>query len=148
MKDAINDERDIRWKQRFENYSKAYTSLLESDDALKNEPDNGFIKDSVIQRYEYTIELAWKVMKDYLEEQGFIDVASPKKVIRKAFEAGVIQDAKGWMAALNGRNITSHVDDEYKADETKANEIIKDISEKYILLFRDLFDQMNKENNV
>jgi len=139
----MKDEKDIRWKQRFENYSKAYTSLLESDDALKKEPDNGFIKDSVIQRYEYTVELAWKVMKDYLEEQGFIDVTSPKKVIRKAFEERLIQDATAWMAALNGRNITSHA-----YDETKANEIIKDISEKYILLFRDLFDQMNKENNV
>ncbi len=139
----MNDEKDIRWKQRFENYSKAYTSLLESDDALKNEPDNGFIKDSLIQRYEYTVELAWKVMKDYLEEQGFIDVTSPKKVIRKAFEERLIQDATAWMAALNDRNITSHA-----YDETKANEIIKDISEKYILLFRDLFDQMNRENNV
>ncbi len=139
----MNDEKDIRWKQRFDNYSKAYKSLLESDDALKKEPDNGFIKDSVIQRYEYTVELAWKVMKDYLEEQGFIDVTSPKKVIRKAFEEGLIQDATAWMAALNGRNITSHA-----YDETRANEIIKDISEKYILLFRDLFDQMNKENNA
>jgi len=139
----MNAEKDIRWKQRFENYSKAYISLLESDDALKKEPDNGFIKDSVIQRYEYTIELAWKLMKDYLEEQGFIDVTSPKKVIRKAFEERLIQDGNGWIAALNGRNITSHA-----YDETKANEVIKDISEKYILLFRDLFNQMNKENNV
>jgi nucleotidyltransferase substrate binding protein (TIGR01987 family) len=139
----MNAEKDIRWKQRFENYSKAYISLLESDDALENDPENTFIKDSLIQRYEYTIELAWKVMKDYLEDQGFIDVTSPKKVIRKAFEEGIIQDASEWMAALNGRNITSHA-----YDETKANEIINDISEKYILLFRGLFDQMNKENNA
>jgi nucleotidyltransferase substrate binding protein (TIGR01987 family) len=143
----MKKEKDIRWKQRFENYSKAYTSLLESDDALKKEPDNGFIKDSVIQRYEYTVELAWKVMKDYLEDQGFIDVTSPKKVIRKAFEEGIIKDASAWMAALNGRNITSHAYDETYY-EIRANEIIKDISEKYILLFRDLFEQMNKENNV
>lgn len=143
MNDAMNEERDIGWKQRFENYSKTYISLLESDDALKKEPDNGFIKDSVIQRYEYTIELAWKVMKDYLEEQGFIDVSSPKKVIRKAFEVSLIQDGSAWIAALNGRNITIHA-----YDETKENEIIKDISEKYILLFRDLFDEMNKENNA
>ena len=139
----MNDTKDVRWKQRFENYIKAYTSLLESDDALKQEPENSFIKDSLIQRYEYTIELAWKTMKDYLEEQGFIDVSSPKKVVRKAFEEGLIQDAPAWMAALNGRNITSHA-----YDETKANEIVKDISEQYILIFRDLYEQMNKEKDA
>jgi len=139
----MNNIKDIRWKQRFENYGKAYLSLLESDDALNKDPENSFIKDSLIQRYEYTIELAWKTMKDYLEEQGFIDVSSPKKVVRKAFEEGLIQDAPAWMAALNGRNITSHA-----YDETKANEIIKDISEQYILIFRDLYEQMNKEKDA
>jgi len=139
----MNHAKEIRWKQRFENYGKAYTSLLKSDDALNKEPDNDFIKDSLIQRYEYTIELAWKTMKDYLEEQGFIDVSSPKKVIRKAFAEGLIQDAPAWMAALNGRNITSHA-----YDETKANEIVKDISEQYILIFRDLYEQMNKEKDA
>lgn len=139
----MNDTKDVRWKQRFENFTKAYTSLLESDDALKQEPENSFIKDSLIQRYEYTIELAWKTMKDYLEEQGFIDVSSPKKVVRKAFEEALIQDAPTWIAALNGRNITSHA-----YDETKANEIVKDISEQYILIFRDLYEQMNKEKDA
>jgi len=139
----MNDTKDVRWKQRFENFTKAYTSLLESDDALKQEPENSFIKDSLIQRYEYTIELAWKTMKDYLEEQGFIDVSSRKKVVRKAFEEALIQDAPTWIAALNGRNITSHA-----YDETKANEIVKDISEQYILIFRDLYEQMNKEKDA
>ena len=139
----MSTTQDVRWKQRFENYEKAYKSLLESDDALKKEPDNAFIKDSLIQRYEYTIELAWKTMKDYLEEQGFIDVTSPKKVVRKAFEERLIQSASDWIAALNGRNITSHA-----YDEVKANEIIKEISEKYILVFRDLHEQLNREKDA
>ena len=139
----MHDIKDVRWKQRFEHYEKAYVSLLKSDEALKSEPDNEFIKDSLIQRYEYTIELAWKTMKDYLEEQGFIDVSSPKKVVRKAFAEGLIQDASAWMAALNGRNMTSHA-----YDETKANEIVKDISKQYILIFRDLYDQINKEKDA
>jgi len=139
----MHDTKDTRWKLRFEHYKKAYVSLLKSDEALKSEPDNDFIKDSLIQRYEYTIELAWKTMKDYLEEQGFIDVSSPKKVIRKAFAEGLIEDAPGWMAALNGQNITSHA-----YDETKANAIVKDISEHYTLIFRDLFEQMNREKDA
>ncbi len=58
--ELIRDTQDVRWKQRFQNYEKAYLSLLESADALAQEPANRFIQDSLIQRYAYTIELAWK----------------------------------------------------------------------------------------
>lgn len=133
-------EKDVRWKQRFDNYKKAYISLEESIEAHQKDNENKFIQDSVIQRYEYTIELAWKTMKDYLEDQGFVNVSSPKKVIRKAFEEGIIKDASGWIKALNDRNRTSHA-----YEETMAKKVIKDIVDIHFILFRDLYLFLKEE---
>ncbi len=126
----------IRWKQRFENYEKAYKSLIESQKALEDEPENRFIQDSVIQRYAYTIKLAWKTIKDYLEE-GFIGVTSPKKVIRKAFQEGIIQNANGWMRTLDDRNKTTHI-----YEKTVADEIVTAITKEHIPLFYSLYHHM------
>ena len=60
-----------RWLERYKNFEKAFLSLCESQEALVREPTNLFIRDSLIQRYEYTIELAWNMLKDYLEDGGF-----------------------------------------------------------------------------
>lgn len=130
----MNDNKDVRWKQRFQNYEKAYLSLMESAKALADEPDNRFIQDSLIQRYEYTIELAWKTLKDYLEELGFVGVTSPKKVVRKAYQENIITEADKWMNALNDRNRTSHA-----YEEAMANAVATAIVENHIALFRDLY---------
>lgn len=129
-----------RWKQRFSNFAKAFSSLEESIAAAKNDPGNRFIKDSVIQRYEYTIELAWKLMKDYLEELGFIDVSAPKQVVRKAFQESVIKDAEAWIKALNDRNKTSHI-----YEEAIADEITKDIIEAHYIIFAELYSFFKQE---
>ena len=125
---------DVRWKQRFENYERAYHSLVRSENALKLDEGNEFIQDSLIQRYEYTIELAWKTMKDYLEFEGFVDVSSPKKAVRKAFQEEIIKDGSGWIKALNDRNRTSHA-----YEESMANEISNIIRTKHIPIFRDFY---------
>ncbi len=130
----MSDTKDVRWKQRFQNYEKAYLSLMESAEALAQEPDNRFIQDSLIQRYEYTIELAWKTMKDYLEELGFVGVTSPKKVVRKAYQEGIIAEADKWIAALNDRNRTSHA-----YEETMAKMVAIAIQENHIPIFHDLY---------
>lgn len=126
-------ETSLRWKIRFENYKKAYFSLEESILAHQKEKENKFIQDSIIQRYEYTIELAWKTMKDYLEEQGFFNITSPKNVIRKSFEEYIIKDPHGWIKALNDRNNISHA-----YDENIARKITQEIVESHFALFRDL----------
>ena len=125
---------DIRWKQRFENYEKAYLSLIKSQQALNNDSNNKFIQDSLIQRYEYTVELAWKTIKDYLEYQGFIDVTSPKKVMRKAFSEKIITDGERWMEALNDINRTSHA-----YEESMATDVAFSIVNNHIPLFKDLY---------
>lgn len=135
------DQNEPRWKQRFSNFARAFSSLEESIAASKKDPGNRFIKDSVIQRYEYTIELAWKLMKDYLEELGFIDVSAPKQVIRKAFQESIIKDAEAWIKALNDRNKTSHI-----YEEAIADEITKDIIESHYIIFADLHNYFSQEN--
>ncbi len=131
---------DVRWKQRFQNYEKAYLSLIESAEALAQEPSNRFIQDSLIQRYEYTIELAWKTLKNYLEELGFVGVTSPKKVIRKAYQEGIITEADKWITALNDRNRTTHA-----YEETMAKTVAAAIMENHIPLFRDLYVTLKRE---
>jgi nucleotidyltransferase substrate binding protein (TIGR01987 family) len=133
-------QNEPRWKQRFSNFSRAFSSLEESITAAKKDPNNRFIKDSVIQRYEYTIELAWKLMKDYLEELGFIDVSAPKQAIRKAFKENIIKDAEAWIKALNDRNKTSHI-----YEEAIADEITKDIIESHYIIFADLYNYFRQE---
>ncbi len=138
----MSDTKDVRWKQRFQNYEKAYLSLMESAEALVQEPDNRFIQDSLIQRYEYTIELAWKTMKDYLEELGFVGVTSPKKVVRKAYQEGIITEADKWIAALNDRNRTSHA-----YEETMANAVAVAIQKNHIPIFYDLYVTLKDEED-
>ena len=136
----MTEQKDIRWKQRFNNFEKAYLSLIDSQEALENDPGNDFIQDSLIQRYKYTLELAWKTMKDYLENEGFMDVTSPKKAVRKAFQERIIQDGDGWIRALDDRNKTSHA-----YDENMAKEVIESITEQHIPIFRDFYLYMKKE---
>ena len=96
---------DIRWKQRFENFRQAYFRLQEA----RNTPNlNELERNGLIQRFEFTIELAWKVMKDFLEEKGFIFKPSPKDSFRQAQEAKYIDFAQELIDGLNIRNELSH----------------------------------------
>ena len=107
---------DIRWQQRFSNYQKALARLSEAVNVL-NECDNvgseqDLLKEGLIQRFEYTHELAWKVMKDYLEYQGYVDIRGSRDAIRKSLELDILSDRR-WMATIEARNLTSHnYDDE------------------------------------
>jgi len=96
---------DIRWKQRFENFKQAYLRLLEA----RNQPElNELERNGLIQRFEFTIELAWKVMKDFLEEKGFVFKPSPKDTFRQAQEAKYIDFAQDLIDGLIIRNELTH----------------------------------------
>lgn len=108
---------DIRWKQRLSNFEKSL-NLLEQ--ALKNEEPDIFHRAAIIQFFEMSIELAWKTLKDYLEDQGFSDVSTPRNAIKKSFETGIINHGHRWMNALEDRNQTVHAYDEEKAMEVES----------------------------
>jgi nucleotidyltransferase substrate binding protein (TIGR01987 family) len=102
---------DIRWKQRFQNYDRAFVMLRE---ALERGPGvlSLLEKQGVIQRFELAFELAWKTLKDYLEANGVvISPVTPRQVIKEAFAAKVISDGQVWINMLDNRNLLSHTYD-------------------------------------
>ena len=113
----MTENKDIRWMQRFDNYRKALR-LLED-----------LLKEGLIQRFEYTHELAWKVMKDYAEYQGYTDIRGSRDAFRKAFEMGIITD-KRWMESIADRNLTSH-----NYDDETLKTLCSTITNVYFLLF-------------
>ena len=124
---------DIRWKQRFENYQKALFLL---SDALKEGADKLSLleKEGTLQRFEFTFELAWKVMKDYLEEDGVvISPLTPKNVIKQAFISRIIENGQVWIDMLLSRNLMSHT-----YDSIKFEVIVKDVEIKYLVELKNL----------
>lgn len=117
---------ETRWKQRLASFSKAYDSLCRGRETLLTDPQNELMQAGMIQMYEFTFELAWKVLKDYLQSEGFT-VASPKAAIRQAVQSEYIADGELWLAALECRNLTTHTYDEAFAAST-----VSDITTLYI----------------
>jgi nucleotidyltransferase substrate binding protein (TIGR01987 family) len=98
---------DIRWKQRFQNFDRAFVLLREA--LADNRTLSMLEKEGVIQRFEYTYELAWKTLKDYLEASGVvISPVTPRQVIKEAFAARIITDGQVWINMLDTRNLLSH----------------------------------------
>jgi nucleotidyltransferase substrate binding protein (TIGR01987 family) len=121
---------DVRWKQRFSNFSKSMNYL---EQALTIQSPDIVQKAGIIQFFEMSFELSWKVLKDYLEEQGFEDVKSPRAAIKQAFEIGIIENGHGWLELLQDRNLTAHT-----YDEEKANEMEQLIHKNYFPLLKKL----------
>ena len=133
---------DIRWKQRFQNLKKSYTNLSKAL-ALKN-PDI-FQRAGLIHFFSMTFELAWKTMKDFLEDQGFTDVTTPRSAIKKSFEVELLQDGKTWLECLEKRNLMTHVYDEEIASEVET--LIKNNYFPIIEQFLHKMDSINADSN-
>jgi nucleotidyltransferase substrate binding protein (TIGR01987 family) len=131
---------DIRWKQRFDNFSKAMRLL---ENALQIENPDITQKAGIIQFFEMSFELSWNMVKDYLEEQGFVDVKSPRSALKKAFEIEIIADGHSWMDLLVDRNLTSHT-----YDEEKATAVEDLIHRKYYPLLKELHTTFKKKIDV
>ncbi|KEH99150.1 nucleotidyltransferase [Clostridium novyi A str. 4552] len=127
---------DIRWKQRFSNYKKATIQLTEFIEKGKL---NKFEVQGLIQCFEYTFELAWKTMKDYLELEGF-EVKSPRSTIQTAFQIELITDGHVWIDALNKRNLMAHTYDEEVSKE--AEELIR---LKYYPVIKELLSKLEEQ---
>lgn len=139
-------DEDIRWAQRFSNYVKALDklrqsveyinhNLIDKDDEPIEDEDAGnvldeMIKEGLIQRFEYTHELAWNVMKDYAEYQGNSNVGGSRDATREAFQLNLITNGQVWMDMISSRNKTSHT-----YNEATANEIYAKILNDYFPAF-------------
>ena len=125
---------DIRWKQRFSNYQKALRQLQKFIDKgeLSELEEQGLIKS-----FEYTYELAWNTVKDFLEFQGHSDIFGSRDAFRKAFQLGIIEDGEVWMDMIQSRNRTTHT-----YNEETANEISRTVISVYFDAFKKLHEKL------
>lgn len=102
--------KETRWKQSFQSFNNAYSSFQRMIAHYEKAPDSEVAQMALTQAFEFTVEISWKLLKNYLEKEGF-DIHSPKEAIRQAFQSEIIlgEDSEIWMRALEMRNLTSHV---------------------------------------
>lgn len=131
------NKENIRWKQRFANFERAFTLLKEGVSLGSNVPN--IQKEGVIKRFEYTYELAWKVLKDYMEYGG-IETNLPREVIKQAFANELIKDGKVWFDMLEKRNLIFNNYDE-KSFEIVFNLIVS----KYFEAIQNLHEFLSKK---
>ncbi|PJG86051.1 nucleotidyltransferase substrate binding protein [Conservatibacter flavescens] len=118
-----------RSQQRFENYHKAVHHLKRAIEENAN-TNSDLIKEGIIQRFEITHELAWKLMKDILIEAGERDVLASRIATKRAYNLGLINQGEVWMEMIESCNRTAHTYNELIL-ETEFNKIIK----QYLPLF-------------
>lgn len=121
-------EKDIRWRQRFQNYSDALEHLKYAVTEVENPSD--LEKEGTIQRFEFTHELAWKVMKDFLEYEGITGIIGSRSATKEAFNKRLISDGQNWMNMIESRNKTVHT----YIDEILEREYQLIVDEYYPLL--------------
>ncbi|MDR0497918.1 MAG: nucleotidyltransferase substrate binding protein [Treponema sp.] len=131
-------DEDIRWKQRLQNYKKALITLRNAVELAATRELSDLEKQGTIQGFEFTFELAWNVMKDYLEEQGITGIIGSKGAVRQAFNKGIIENGQVWLDMINDRNLASHMYD----DET-ANDLFAAITNTYYPQFNLLKEKMS-----
>lgn len=134
METNKDEKQDVRWLQRFSNYRNALAKLGKAVDIVLSQIEeddeiDDLLEEGLIQRYEYTHELAWKVMKDYAEYQGITGISGSRDAVRQTLQFGLIDD-ENWMRSISDRNLTSH-----QYDEETAHEIVEKITDIYYPLF-------------
>ena len=127
-----------RWEQRLDSYHKALARLAEIVGASKKRALNEFERDGLVQRFEFTHELSWKLMKAYAEYQGFDGIGGSRDATRKAFEMSLISDGQSWMDMIKSRNETSH-----NYDGSMADDVVDSIINRFYPLLAEFYQKMN-----
>ena len=130
---------DIRWRQRFNNFDKALLQLKDAVELNRKRDLSNLEKQGTIQAFEFTHELAWNMLKDFLQDQGNQNIRGSKDATREAFKQGLIHDGEQWMAMIQSRNMSSHTYHEYTAQQ-----LLDAIVGHYYVLFVELQNQMKQ----
>ena len=125
--------KDVRWLQRLSNFSKALAQLDEAMELMQLRQLSRLEKQGVIQAFEYSYELAWNTLRDFLLWQGIEGIIGSRDTIREAFSQGLIEEGQGWMNMLADRNRTSHT-----YNEETAEAILSNISQQHHALLKAL----------
>ena len=133
------DTQDIRWIQRFNNFIKALGQLEEAVALAKQRSLTKLEEQGVIQAFEFTHELAWKTLKNFLEDRGVENLYGSKDVTRAAFQTGLILNGETWMDMIQSRNLTSHT-----YDEATAAQIVSAVLNAYANEFKALRSKLDE----
>ena len=126
--------------QRFEHFMKALELLKIAVEKYFKIGLNELEEQGLIQRFEFTHELAWKVLKDYFEYQGVTGITGSRDAIREAFKNGLVNDGESWMGMIQSRNLSTHT-----YNEELAMELTKKICDTYYRCFMELRDQLQQK---
>jgi len=131
--------KDIRWIQRFSNYNKALKQLKDAVLLASERELSQLEQQGLVQAFEFTHELAWKTLKDFLEHRGNKDIYGSKDATRQAFALGLIKEGEKWMDMIESRNQTSHT-----YNEETVEEIVNTVKENYLAEFIVLQERLSK----
>jgi nucleotidyltransferase substrate binding protein (TIGR01987 family) len=131
---------DIRWKQRFDNYQRALQQLTLAIDLLVQRPLSDLERQGLIQGFKFTHELAWNVLKDYLEMEGIQGLVGSRSTVREAFKRGLVSDGEAWMDMIEKRNLSSHT-----YNQEVAEIMASAIRERYYPAFIELQAHFGRE---
>ena len=134
------ERKDIRWIQRFGNFKKGLEKLRDAIAEHSKRKMSDLEKEGLVQRFEYSFELAWKTLQDLLYHKGYKDIKGPNPVLKQALPDGYIKGEEKWRDLNNARNLTAHT-----YDEKKVNAIVKKISEEYYELVFQLKSHLEEE---
>lgn len=143
----MSDDHTPRWKYRFDNFQGVFDLLRQAMDQYHQHGLSQLEKEGAVQRFEYTMELAWKTIKDYLEYQQLaLPQPTPRAVVREAFATGLVRDGQVWMDALDARNKMSHV-----YDINEFTRVIDEIQARYLPAIEELnlrLAQLQQEEQI
>jgi len=129
---------DVRWRQRFDNFERALQVLQRGVDLARQRPLSELEQQGLIQGFEFTHELAWNLLKDYLQYQGITGIVGSRDATRLAFQNGLLNDGEGWMAMIKARNQSSHT---YNLEQAQA--IAAAAVDRFAPLFADLRERFS-----
>ncbi len=121
---------DIRWIQRFQNYQKAFAQLMQAVELSRQRALSTLEQQGLIQGFEYTHELAWNTLKDFLEARGTANLFGSRDATRAAFALGLIEQGEIWMQMIQSRNQTTHT-----CNEETMEQIAAAITDVYVAEF-------------
>ena len=137
---------DIRWKQRFDNYLKAFQTLVEAVELARTRKLSKLEQQGLIQGFEFTHELAWNVLKDYLDNKGIAGLIGSKDATRAGFKNGLIEQGEDWMKMIEARTLTSHT---YNTEV--AQKIVDDVLQRFYPAFESMakkFTQLRGQQDI
>ena len=135
----MDEKQEIRWQQRFANFQKALSQLK---DVVELKNPNRFEEQGLIKAFEFTYELAWNTLKDFLKYQGFSDMVGSRDTIRTAYRESLLSDGHVWMRMIESRNRTSHT-----YNEETARDIVKEVRSEFYPAFCELDKTLGQRLN-